>query len=246
MNCFKSFSLDGQPAAIVFPNLLVSLVYALVALGFLIRLLVASNVITPIYFAHFGIGSNGSVGVILMNEHSSVICFFASFVYSILALMAALNKVERNILRQLNRISDAIFFSLLLAALVHYNDIIQRISLVAIYVAFQLDVLDVENVIHSFAGENDGFKVAKLKLLTLVVLFTTFWVSYILGVAYNVNLNRDGGGVAQAFSFIVMVNDAVMMFEIFTFRKIESQISRIIVDLVVRFILLVCVFVETV
>jgi fumarate reductase subunit D len=160
--------------------------------------------------------------------------------------MSALNQMERNALRQLNRISDAIFFSLLLPALVHYNDIIQRISLVAIYLAFQLDVLDAENVIHASIGEIDKSTIAKLRILTLGVLFTTFWISYILGMAYNVYLNRDGGGVAQAFSFVVMLNDVMKMFEISTFRKNDNQLFRIVVDFVVRFILLVCVFVETV
>jgi uncharacterized integral membrane protein len=212
------------------------LVYILVSLGFSIRLLVDHKVIDNIYFSH----ANSSNEILVTVEEPSILCLLAAVVYGFLAVLSITEKYEEH-LSFLNHFTDGFFFSLLLPALVHLNDFLQIVLMFGTYVSFQLCVDD------TFLSCEIDRPVNLSRKLQLVVLFGSFWICFFLGMYFNIKFNRPGGGVAQIFASMVFFKD---LFAVQGFLRVE-RFSRKISEnksfvLSIRFILLVCVFVETV
>ena len=219
--------------------------YLLVAIGFGVRLGVDHNVVDNVYFSHV-IANKTSWSFIVAKEEPAWICFTASIVYAIVALYSVV-KANLWVSMFMNKCADALFFSVLLGAVVHLNDVIQITLLFAVYLSFHLVVLDSMQVSRISATVGDTKYATFTIKFVVVILFLTFWLTYMTGLALNWKFNRPGGLVAQLFAACAITSDILSVRSVTRNDPYCGDFQwRSSTEIAQRFILLVCVFVETV
>lgn len=213
-------------------------VFSVTWLVFLIVLLVNNGVITNVYFSHIS-GSGDVTYVAIGGMHPAYVSCAASFVYALAcALWLQYKALVPSI--YLFKSADALFFSFLLCALVHFDDVLHLFLLVCVYVCLHMLILDATH-------KPVLFTLSKCFKLTLAVLFFSFYTSLWTGVVMNFNVNRPGGAIAQLFSSIVAISDLQHIYGISSIEGYNGkQETRIYFEMAIRFIVLICAFVETV
>lgn len=231
---FRPIALPDTEACNPLMNKVSILVYVIMTLGFFIRILVDHKMIDSLYFSHFTSNASTTMKVALVGEQPAMICLFACLLYTGFSIAAL--KEGGKISRVLFRVADAMIFSLLLGALVHLNDFLQVSLMCGLYLTFQLEMLDVAYL---------EVPASKLRKTGLVILSGSFWLAYFLGMALNGSFSRPGGLVAQVFCSSIFVHDMYRLYRVIRRNEAFPE-DNVLLNLVLRFVLLVCVFVETV
>ena len=207
-----------------------TIVYSVTSFGFFLRILIDHNVIETIYFYH-----NDNKYVVTTDD-PAVLTFAYVFICAIISVLAY-NTSRQNI-DNWNTIADCFFIPTLLRALVHLNDTITVFLFVMMYCMFQVTMRLA--VIH-----NEVMSTSRLWRIQLGAQFWSVWLTYVIAMIYNWDVNRPGGLAAQIASLIVGVYDFVCAKR--AMNGISTDVDRQMLALCgVRFVLMVCALVETV
>lgn len=214
-------------------------IFPFVGVGFAISLLIEHKVIDSLYFSHFS-GEESYFSFVVVNEQPAIVCCVAAFVYSLAFAFASRWAPSRMHCTYVLKICDSLFFPLMLCALVHLNDFIQVFLASCMYISLQLHLLD---AMYSY----EEFKPSKSRKASMVIECVSFYVVLLMGFFLNLNLNRPGGTVAQMFSFVVIFYDVYRTYFISFIPGFKINFKwGALAENIMRFIMLVCVFVETV
>lgn len=195
---------------------------------------------------------------VVARRPSAVLCAIASAFYCMFSILSFSSKYTA-FSRFMNKITDAVFFSLLLSILIRLDDMIQIILMFSTYTGFHLAMLDVSFPMNMFTDgkmwtmidmqlqPRHAIAPSVTRLMEISVQFGCFWGTYFFGLVYNWPSTSPGQGVAQIFSSFIVLVDAYHVYRIFIKDVYAGNTSlQIAIELALRFILLVCVFVETV
>ena len=213
-------------------------VHSITSLGFLIRLLVHHDVISSIYFSEYhGIGGIPIPSVVSFMDAAAACCAMSA-IYALASGYMIYVGTDLKSHRSPTRICDMIFYPILLMALVNISDIIQLCAMIAIYSVMRVVLFRVFDDSTRILSTDDT--------IVVVVLGSMFWFTYVFAMSFNYVSSKPGSGVAQCFAGMTMLHDIYCIYK----RRLGIQpclsILGLATELVIRFIVLVCVFVETV
>ncbi len=208
------------------------LVYFCTTIGFIIRILVEHDVLENIYFYH------DDQRYQLMRDDPAVIVFLYMLVCCVLSVLSI--AVSEEDIDKYNNAVDCVFVPLLLRAMAHINDPISIIMFSIIYVAYQCDFRIWQSWIDSNVKPYKRLMMSKMQLE-----FFGFWLVYGLAVYFNWDVLRPGGSVAQFFCQVVMLYDWYRVKQILDNGVIDHTCNTMLLCMT-RFILSVCVYVETI
>jgi len=223
MNAEIEMEMSSQTSLNVAAYLLSALIYFCLTTGFLIKILVDNELVHPMFFANEPLGTK---------LQPTIVCVLASSLYLVCALLGC-HESRRRMVSFFNKLTDGIFMPLLLCQLVNINDLLPMLPLIGLYLIVQMEFLE--------SGPT-----TLLGKIAISVALNIFWVDIFISAHVNRDENVNGGGTiaAQVFAFLVVFNDLRYLRKKFTGKLYFEEFSAYI-DLALRIVVLVCVFVET-
>lgn len=213
-------------------SFLSSILFSFLTIGFSTALLASRKLVKSEISFYFHTSRFHNKEVIIGGEIPSLICLFASIFYAGLGFISFKNEWNE-LSSRLGETIDAIFFPLLLCALVMLTDFLHIIFMVSLYIIFSLTLTDLSINIRD----------AKTHILwVLIISFCSFWTGFTTGLIFNWTYSKPGSGVAEFISFLIIGGyDAYRTIRLGKHFDYDSFCKTL-----VRFVLLMCVFIEEV
>ncbi len=198
-----------------------------VFMGFLIKILVDNEIMQPIYFANKP--SNP-------HQQTTIFCFIASGLYLINDFIGCSEKMFR-FNQRYNSVISGVFTPLILCGLVNIIDMRSISVLMCIYLNLQYEFLEY--------SVNLASKDKKRRVCLAMLIF---WPNLFVAASTNKDQNIHGGSTvaAQVFAMaLVLTNDMRHVKKQFDGKLCAEDFSTMI-ELMVRFVVLVCGFAENI
>lgn len=214
------------------------LTFLLFGILFIVGAMVQHGLFTPVYFTSFRAGEPHVLTQVSVLDAPAACCAIALF-YSVLSAMSA-RFVHGTSYSDVGRLLDGIFLSLLIVMMSGVSDLMRIMLLVNIYVVFRV------LVVWWFRTQR---QVDRVEVAILMLIHASFWISYLVTIAYNWTFFGLGGRVSQIGVVGVSFYDAYLIHNLargFTKTPLAHRTKVVVWEYAMRLAVLLCVYVDSI